>query len=271
VTYVLPKKTWAAGDTVTAFQMNNYIMSQMDSIARLGKYDFIVGQTAGYQAANIIDNAWAECNGQAISRATYSVFDALVAALTPTRPFGPGNGSTTVNVPDLFGRAPVGMGAHADVNQVGKNDGQLPPNRTPIHGTTNLLSLSGLTLSGVTLPNHVHDRGSLTLPTHVHSDNLDIRIPSNQGNNPTSGNTNVLAQTDRADGYDVPAYRTGSVQAPTTLPAIDGQTGNPTTNPPLGGTVSGGTLGGTIGAAGARPQDAPAYQVGGIWVVKVLP
>lgn len=48
------------------------------------------------------------CNGDAVSRTTYS---ALWTALGQTSsPYGQGNGSTTFNLPDLRSRAPIGVG-----------------------------------------------------------------------------------------------------------------------------------------------------------------
>lgn len=48
---------------------------------------------------------WLECNGAAVSRATYS---SLFAAIGTT--WGIGDGSTTFNLPDARGRAPIGVG-----------------------------------------------------------------------------------------------------------------------------------------------------------------
>lgn len=50
-------------------------------------------------------SGWLECDGSAVSRTTYA---ALFAAYSTT--FGAGDGSTTFNLPDLRGRAPVGVG-----------------------------------------------------------------------------------------------------------------------------------------------------------------
>jgi microcystin-dependent protein len=51
---------------------------------------------------------WLICQGQAVSRTTYA---ALYAALGAAgSPWGQGDGSTTFNVPDLRGRAPIGAG-----------------------------------------------------------------------------------------------------------------------------------------------------------------
>ena len=46
------------------------------------------------------------CNGQAVSRSTYS---ALFSAVSTT--YGTGDGSSTFNLPDLQGRAPIGSGS----------------------------------------------------------------------------------------------------------------------------------------------------------------
>lgn len=50
---------------------------------------------------------WLQCNGQAISRTTYST---LYNAIGTTH--GAGDGATTFNVPDMNGRVPVGPGSN---------------------------------------------------------------------------------------------------------------------------------------------------------------
>lgn len=49
-------------------------------------------------------------DGSAISRATYSVLNAMAAAVAYASPWGPGDGATTFNVPDLRGRSIIGAG-----------------------------------------------------------------------------------------------------------------------------------------------------------------
>lgn len=49
-------------------------------------------------------NSWLLCDGTAYSRTTYA---GLYGVIGDT--FGPGDGSTTFNVPDLKGRAPIGV------------------------------------------------------------------------------------------------------------------------------------------------------------------
>ena len=53
-------------------------------------------------------SGWLLCNGDAVSRTTYA---SLYSAIGTT--FGPGNGTTTFNVPDARGRATVGVGTGA--------------------------------------------------------------------------------------------------------------------------------------------------------------
>jgi len=147
VAYTSPNRTWVVGETVTAAIMNQYVRDQFAALGRLGKYDFIIAASAGYQVVNIIDNAWAECNNAAILRGSYPDFDALLASMNPVRPFGAGNGSTTVNVPDLFGRTPVALGSNADISSLGASDGSAAAVRSPRHNSTHNL----------TLPDHQHN------------------------------------------------------------------------------------------------------------------
>lgn len=62
---------------------------------------------------------WLLCEGQAVSRTTYAgLFDVIGTT------YGIGNGSTTFNLPDLRGRAPVGLSStDAEFNTLGKTFG----------------------------------------------------------------------------------------------------------------------------------------------------
>lgn len=57
---------------------------------------------------NAVPGGWLECDGSAVSRATYA---ALFAAIDTA--FGVGDGSTTFNLPDFRGRAVIGSGTGA--------------------------------------------------------------------------------------------------------------------------------------------------------------
>lgn len=65
---------------------------------------------------------WLLCDGQAVSRDTYS---RLFAAIGTS--YGAGDGSTTFNLPDLRGRVAVGKGLHADVDALGESEGEANP------------------------------------------------------------------------------------------------------------------------------------------------
>jgi microcystin-dependent protein len=59
-----------------------------------------------WTARPAVEEGWLACEGQAVSRATFkALFEAIGTA------YGPGDGSTTFNLPDYRERAPVGAGA----------------------------------------------------------------------------------------------------------------------------------------------------------------
>jgi hypothetical protein len=89
-------------------------------------------------------SGWLLCDGSAVSRTTYG---GLFAVLGTT--YGAGDGFSTFNLPDLRGRVPVGLGASADVNVLGENDGLAVASRTPV--------------PSVTVPGHNH-----SIPSHQH-------------------------------------------------------------------------------------------------------
>lgn len=68
-----------------------------------------IGSVVAYSGSNAaIPTGWIECNGQAVSRTTYSDLNDLYAAAG--YPYGDGDTTTTFNVPDLRGRSAVGVG-----------------------------------------------------------------------------------------------------------------------------------------------------------------
>lgn len=60
-------------------------------------------------AGSSIPTGWLECDGSAVSRATYA---ALFTAISTT--WGVGDGSTTFNLPDFRGAAPIGAGTRVN-------------------------------------------------------------------------------------------------------------------------------------------------------------
>jgi len=94
------------------------------------------------------------CNGQAVSRTTYSSLFAVVSAL-----YGEGNGSSTFNVPDLRGRFLAGWDAGTDV-------------LTSISGPANSMIVAAsiantggvqiVSLSASNIPSHTHTYAGYT-------------------------------------------------------------------------------------------------------------
>lgn len=100
------------------------------------------------------------CDGTAISRTTYA---ALFSAIGTT--FGPGNGSTTFNLPDMRGRFPLGKSVSGTGSTLGGNGGALDHTHTgPSHIHT-------IAAHNHDMGNHTHTSAahSHTVASHTHS------------------------------------------------------------------------------------------------------
>lgn len=86
------------------------------------------------------------CDGSTVSRTTYAALFAAIGVAWNTG----GEAGTVFRLPDMRGRIPVGIGSHADVNNLGNNDGATIANRRPKHTHT------------VTDPGHSHGEQSKT-------------------------------------------------------------------------------------------------------------
>ena len=94
-----------------------------------------------------------QCNGSAISRTTYA---ALFAAIGTT--FGAGNGTTTFNLPDARGRAPVGAGTGTGLTA--RALGAAGGAETHVLAEAELPSHTHQTSYGTTTPSAVDTSGS---------------------------------------------------------------------------------------------------------------
>jgi microcystin-dependent protein len=105
-----------------------------------------VGLIAPFASA-AVPGSWLLCDGSAQLRSQYpDLFTALGVA------YGAGDGTTTFNLPDLKGRAPIGKGAHADVAALAASDGLADAARSPKH----VLTQSEIPAHTHTTPDHTH-------------------------------------------------------------------------------------------------------------------
>lgn len=135
---------------------------------------------------------WLTCNGDAVDRTTYAT---LYAAIGET--FGPGNGSTTFNLPDMRGRvaAGVGTGTGGGASGTGAPTGGSALAAVALAGW---FGANDVTLTSAQIPAHTHP---ITDPGHSHSQNGGTGGPFSQetavGNfdTPTSTSTNTDSAT----------------------------------------------------------------------------
>ena len=170
-------------------------------------------------------DGWLICDGSAVSRTTYAT---LFAAIGTT--WGAGNGSTTFNLPDLRGRAPIGAGTGSSLTA-----------RT-LGGKGGAETVK-LTDDQSGLPAHTHGFTNPKIPNHVHT--MDhghgfTQPKVNRAQNAASG-TNRYAIQGTDNSVNVSAH-SGAVKD------FDGNTGNPTS--------LGSTTGGAVGAVTGGAKDA---------------
>ena len=134
------------------------------------------GAATGDVKASLVAAAavgWLECNGAAVSRTTYS---ALFAAIGTT--FGPGDETTTFNLPDFRGRGLIGVGTGTGLTArtlgqqtIGAETVTLGSGEMPSHSHGVNISDSGhshgVNDSGHTHANTSHSHG-VTDPGHFH-------------------------------------------------------------------------------------------------------
>lgn len=120
-------------------------------------YNTLLGVPAGcvmpYAGATAPDG-WLLCAGQAVSRATYADLFAAIGTA-----YGPGDGSTTFNVPDLRGRVAAGRD-----DMGGTDAGRLTggvANRTVLGGAGGAATH---TLTTGEMPAHTHNVSAVTTP-----------------------------------------------------------------------------------------------------------
>lgn len=164
--------------------------------------------------SSVFPNGWYPCNGAALSRTDFAELFEVIGTT-----YGAGNGSTTFNIPNLLGRAPVGSGtgdyAGASARALGQKGGAetvtLSPQQIPLHSHS---------------INHTHQQASTsTQPAHTHTphtQNRDFIISAASGDPGPAGGLSLSA------GGRVNAH-TGAAGAHShtvNIPAFSGQSGS---------------------------------------------
>jgi microcystin-dependent protein len=161
-TLTSPKINENVALTATSTELNyvdgvtSAIQTQINNIASVptGSVNMWVTSTA--------PTGWLLCQGQAVSRTTYSALWDVFRVGGSTSPFGNGDGSTTFNLPDLRGRVPIGAGTGRNVadsaNLTARTLGAkisddesvtLTTDQMPAHTHTSLILGSGGGSSGI--------------------------------------------------------------------------------------------------------------------------
>ncbi|CAF1561027.1 unnamed protein product, partial [Didymodactylos carnosus] len=135
---------------------------------------FLIGTIQLYAGAAYPPVPWLLCNGATVSRTQYRRLFTVLG-----QRYGPGDGNSTFNLPDLRGRVPVGVddlrirvsGAYQTGVGGGMSTHQITSNQMPVH------SHSPGTLSTATSGNHIHD---IYDPGHNHGGETG-KSPYSQG------------------------------------------------------------------------------------------
>lgn len=181
-------------------------------------------------------SGWLLCFGQAVSRATYANLFAVIGTT-----FGPGDGSTTFNVPDFRGRVAAGQDDMGGVSAnrltvAGGLDGDVLGGAGGAE--TVALSIANLAAHTHTGPSHTH-----TGPSHTHT----FSDTATTGNGSVNHTHSATASAALGSGQLIPQ---GTATPNGGVVNIDGASGSLHTHSvTIGGTTSAGGTGAT-GAGG---------------------
>jgi microcystin-dependent protein len=148
------------------------------------------GSIICYSGQNV-PQGWMFCNGQAISRTTFTKLFNTIGTL-----YGTGDGTSTFNLPNLQDRFPMGKGSSSLGVIGGANSVTLTSDKIPSHSHTATVSSDGA---------HSHTGSTNTTGSHNHSYD-DAYFAENTG----GGQNNVFGTSAGTDNDNSYRYRPNS-------------------------------------------------------------
>lgn len=164
---------------------------------------------------------WLLCDGSAVSRSTYA---ALFAAIGTA--YGPGNGTTTFNVPDMRGRSPVGAGA-------GTGGGASGAAGTAPSGGSGITNVTVGSWKGEEL--HVLTTGELASHAHVLTDPGHAHTEVGASTSGTGATVDIATTGTNTPNDTVAASAAQSNTTGITMANTGSNTGHNTYHPVIGG------------------------------------
>lgn len=165
---------------------------------------------------------WLLCDGSAVSRATYAALSALFEA--EGFKYGNGNGTTTFNVPNMKGRAPVGLDSgQTEFDTLGETGGakthQLTSSEMPSH--THTQNSHNHTQDAHTHTqnshNHTQDAHTHTQNSHNHTQDAHSHTVTGVGSSASGGTANLTGANDASSTTATAANATATNQAATAV------------------------------------------------------
>lgn len=243
----------------SGYAFQNDLAAVQAEVAGLSAGTFPPGVILAYGGA-AAPAGWLLCDGSAVSRVTFAALFAILGTA-----YGAGDGSTTFLLPDLRGRAPLGLkSTDADFDALGKAPGA---KEVAAVGTN-----SAPTFAGAALATHAHGAGTLVpsahagaavadhpshthayteVPNHVHGVSTILRTATTGGGTTqvtnaqdTSSTPDTTRKTDNPDG----GVASGTTQGPSAT--LSHQVTQPSAHTMSGTSeaVSAGTPAGTVTA-----------------------
>jgi microcystin-dependent protein len=189
----VPTTTGNGGTTATEIGyvhgVTSSIQTQINDISGGGSATVWgpIGSSFLYSSATPPNANYVVKNGQAISRTTYSALFALIGTT-----FGPGDGSTTFNIPNATNNFPIGAGGLYALGATGGSTTHTLTNAEVPSGTYNAVSNS-TSGSSVTDGGHVH--GERTFSNGAGANNVVANTPNIDITGGTTSNATPTTQS----------------------------------------------------------------------------